>query len=223
MTEASKATPSAKLWVAMGLTATLAGVIYVYQAAFPGAFVYDDIAEISGNYRMGDLTRLLDTAFRGVKLPARPLAYASFSVNHALIGPGPSQFLALNVLIHFASCLLLLRLLWLLTCSRGEPQTPIRVLPLCGLSLCWAVHPLNVSAVAYIYQRMEKLDGLFVFGGNDSSRSLPSKAALAPNYSSNGFCHALCTFKGGGSGLTARPVLIASLRNWFLLGTVKAM
>lgn len=158
MIEGKGATSSAKPWAAICVLATLAGVFYVYQAGFPGAFVYDDIAEIAGNHRMGDLEKLPDTALRGVKLPARPLAYASFSINHAVLGQRPSQFLGVNVLIHLASCLLLLRLLWLLTASGGsEPQTPTRLLPLGALVVCWAVHPLNVPAVAYIYQRMESL------------------------------------------------------------------
>lgn len=151
-------TTSAKPWAALCVLAILVGNFYVYQAAFPGDFVYDDIAEVAGNYRMGDLTKLAEASWQGVKLPARPLAYASFSLNQAVLGEWPSRYLGVNLLIHFATCLLLLRLLWLLTHStEREPQTPIRILPLGALVLCWAVHPLNVAAVAYIYQRMESL------------------------------------------------------------------
>ncbi|MDX1928929.1 MAG: tetratricopeptide repeat protein [Pirellulaceae bacterium] len=136
----------------------LAGVTFVYQAAFPGDFIRDDVIEISANYRMGNLTELVSTSSRGVKLPARPLAYASFSLSEAILGEKPQAFLAVNVIIHAVACLLLFRLLWLVSIRTDDAiAVPTRMLPIGALVSVWAVHPMNVHAVAYIYQRMESL------------------------------------------------------------------
>ena len=149
---------SAKSWGLLSVVAILVGVAFVYQAALPGDFIYDDLAEINSNYRMGNLTELLSTATAGVKLPARPLAYASFSLNVAMFGDKAIGFLIVNVFIHVVACMLLLRLLWLLATSRdGLNPSPTRMFPIGALVLLWAVHPMNVHAVAYIYQRMESL------------------------------------------------------------------
>lgn len=149
---------SVKPWGLLCAVAILSGVAFVYQAAFPGDFIYDDLAEISSNYRMGNLAELLNTATVGVKLPARPLAYASFSLNVAMFGDKAIGFLIVNVFIHVVACMLLLRLLWLLATSRdGLNPSPTRMFPIGALVLLWAVHPMNVHAVAYIYQRMESL------------------------------------------------------------------
>jgi len=156
-------TTAAKFLMFGIVTLIIVGVLFVYQAAFPGDFVNDDLVEIGSNYRMGDLSQLTNVAAGGVKLPARPLAYASFSLNKSLFGEKAIGFLRVNVLIHTVVALLLLRLLWLLTKFSNDdlPRSVTSVLPVGALALFWAVHPMNIQAVAYIYQRMESLMALF--------------------------------------------------------------
>lgn len=156
------ASASVKPWIALCVLAILAGTLFVYQAALPGDFVYQDLAEVADNYRMGELSLLSDTAWQGVQQPARPLSYASFSVNQWLFGERPRGFLAVNIAIHLVCCFLSLRLLWLLTqASDASFNKGHWLLPLGAMVLLWAVHPLNVSAVAFVYQRMESLMACF--------------------------------------------------------------
>lgn len=73
----------------------------------------------------------------------RPLAYFTFWMNHALGGANPAGFHAVNLGIHFGAVLLLTAILRRLL----EPRAAL----LAGV--LFAIHPIQVEPVVYIYQR----------------------------------------------------------------------
>lgn len=91
----------------------------------------------------------------------RPLATISFAVDHAIWGKHPWGYKLSSLLVHLANAFLVFLLVR-------------RLLPLAGglagqsvgaafaVALIWAVHPLQVSTVLYVVQRMETLSLTFV-------------------------------------------------------------
>ncbi len=94
----------------------------------------------------------------------RPLATLSFALNHLAGGLDPWNFKLTNVLIHAFNAvlvwLLLIRLLRLPQARLDERLAPGVAL---AVALLWAIHPLQVSSVLYVVQRMETLATTFVF------------------------------------------------------------
>ncbi len=99
---------------------------------------------------------------QGISLPAyayRPLTEASFVLN-GLAGGGLMGLRVGNLLIHVGAAVLV----WVLARRLGEA---------CGVegrwfgrwaALCFAVHPMGVQAVTYVYQRAVSLEALLVYG-----------------------------------------------------------
>lgn len=90
----------------------------------------------------------------------RPLATISFALDYYFQGKDPSGFKRTSILLHALNTLLVFFLVSrLLALPRAAPAwTPWAAL---AISLAWAVHPLQVSTVLYVVQRMEMLVATF--------------------------------------------------------------
>lgn len=153
------------LWAIVLVTATA----LVYRPGLSGDFIFDDRPTIVDNPRVHadhldveSLTQAARSFDPGGTLGARPLSMASFAANHALHGLHPWGYKLGGVLVHLFNALLvfavvrslLLQLAW----SRAE-------LAAGAIALAWAIHPLQVSSVLYVVQRMETLSFTFVIAG----------------------------------------------------------
>ena len=143
----------------------LAGLPYL--AGFPGAFVFDDFPNIVNNQAI-QMTQLDAGSLAKAVLSPQPsgslraLPTLTFAVDYWRGGGAdPATFKATNVLLH---CLTTLAMAWLfrsLLLLAGVPAGKARWLaPL--LALAWALHPLQVSSVLYVVQRIQTLATLFV-------------------------------------------------------------
>jgi hypothetical protein len=130
--------------------------------SFGGVFVFDDIHEIERNPSMERLFPPWDAMFVGNKLPARPLPYLTFAIDHAIWGKKPFGYHVTNLLIHVTAALALFQLVRLTLLSpRLRDRWGDRAVPLAMvIAMIWAVHPLQTQAVTYIYQRIESLAGM---------------------------------------------------------------
>jgi len=148
--------PQAALFVAV-LTCV------AFLNSFFGVFVYDDIHEIERNPAMERLLPPWDAMFHGNILPARPLPYLTFAIDHAIWGNRPFGYHFLNIAIHVAAAIALFDLVRLtLLSSRLAKRFGRQAVVLAMVSaLLWAVHPLQTQAVTYIYQRIESMTGMF--------------------------------------------------------------
>lgn len=143
-----------------------AGVVLLLCAAFGnsfgGFFVMDDISEITMNPAMKTLLPPWRVMFVGRALPARPLPYLTFGIDHAAWGLDPFGYHFTNLTIHVAAALAvfgLTRLTLLSPRLRSRYQSRAIILSLI-IAAVWAAHPLQTQAVTYVYQRIESLTGM---------------------------------------------------------------
>lgn len=137
-------------------------MIAVYWPGLSGGFVFDDYPNIVSQARvhLTDLSwrGLWDAAFAyhpGGGLP-RPISNVTFALNYWADGLNPIGYKWTNLLIHLANCLLLgIWLRQVLLAARIQPRQAATTAA--TIALLWAIHPLQVSAVLYVVQRMELL------------------------------------------------------------------
>lgn len=154
--------------VAAALAALLATALL--WAGLGGTFIFDDLPNIADNSSL-HLTSLSWSALRQAAFSyepgggSRPLAMVSFALDHWRAGGlDPAAFKQTNLLIHALTVLVLVYLLrQLLEVANFSPRRRDAVAFL--VALCWAVHPLQVSSVLYVVQRMQTLGTLFMVLG----------------------------------------------------------
>lgn len=137
-----------------------------FLAGLPGGFLFDDYPVIleAPAVQMASLTlpALWEAAFSfhpAGGLP-RPLVNASFALNYWISGLDPAAFKLVNIALHGLNGVLLFFLLRRLLQAVGR-QSDAGILALLGAAL-WIVHPLQVSTVLYVVQRMEIVYGTFL-------------------------------------------------------------
>ena len=133
-----------------------------------GGFVFDDKPNIvdNGALHITDLSvgTLINaaTSFEPGH-GTRQLAMLSFALDYWRAGLNPQAFKTTNLLIHLLTTLVLALFLRRLLLTQ-LPEQRARAGALI-LALLWAVHPLQVSSVLYVVQRMQTLVTLFMVLG----------------------------------------------------------
>ncbi|MBR9812434.1 hypothetical protein GYB61_01090 [bacterium] len=138
-------------------------IALAYWPGINGNFWLDDYQHIVNQPGVHIDSLSLDALHRAVAdSPSsglgRPLANASFAVNHAISGLQPAPMLATNLAIHIVVAALVFLLAQKISSIAGvsSPWPPLLV------TAVWALHPLHVSTVFYVVQRMTALSTLFV-------------------------------------------------------------
>jgi protein O-mannosyl-transferase len=85
----------------------------------------------------------------------QPMRVLSYAIDRAIFGEGPFGYHLCNVLLHASAAALLFLTLLALTIPRWPALTA---------ALLWALHPVNVEAVAWAASRKYNLLALFAFG-----------------------------------------------------------
>lgn len=146
-------------FVAAALTLAVA---WAYWPGLTGPFLLDDstnLASLGDNGGVHDWHSALSFISENRSGPLhRPISMASFTANAQNWPADPRPFKATNLLIHLLNTLLVFllarQLLGIAKCDR----------PLIAATLCaalWALHPMQVSTVLYVVQRMTELAALF--------------------------------------------------------------
>jgi hypothetical protein len=92
----------------------------------------------------------------------RPVSMLTFAINHVLTGMDPWWMKLTNFAIHiFNGLLILLVVRHLFRRFHDKDCKTLELIPYCIAGL-WLVHPINVTAVSYIVQRMTSLSATFV-------------------------------------------------------------
>lgn len=132
-----------------------------------GGFVFDDESNIANNLAIQidelNASTVLQTLF-GLQPGGmtRILPTLSFGFDHWRGGGlDPSVFKATNVAIHAVTTLLLAWFFRALLLAAKIAPARVQWAAL-ALALAWAVHPLQVSSVLYVVQRMQTMSTLFV-------------------------------------------------------------
>jgi hypothetical protein len=139
-----------------------------YWPGLQGTFFFDD--EPSILYAEGVQLKRLDSASlreamdSGRSGPSgRPVAQLSFALNHYFSGFHPFAFKATNLAIH-AACGLLVFLLALRLFTVAWPVSSRRRVVICSglMAAQWLLHPLQLTPVLHVVQRMTSLSAFFM-------------------------------------------------------------
>jgi len=94
---------------------------------------------------------------------SRPLSYLTFALNYHIGGTNVFGFHVVNFAIHYMAAIFLFLLLYntlRLPILKERYKTTAYPVALVSVFL-WAIHPIQVSAVTYIVQRMASMAGMF--------------------------------------------------------------
>lgn len=165
---------SVKNWFFAGLI--VIAVVGAYYPGLHGPFLFDDSVSITNNPDVA-IESLDYASLRQATLSndsgifKRPLAALSFALNHYIAGgfANTFPFKVTNLIIHLINTGLIYWLsILLLAKLRQRPgfrQTRLhRWLPAI-IAAIWALHPLQLTTVLYVVQRMTSLSALFVLIG----------------------------------------------------------
>ncbi len=159
--------PPARWRIALPVV-VLALVVLAFWPGLKGGFLFDDYPNIVFQERVH--ATALDAASMRKALSSyqnesfgRPLATLSFAVDHAIAGLDPFQYKLTSLLVHLVNTLLV----WLLAAAllARDATRPWGRASAALLALAWAAHPLQVSTVLYVVQRMEMLCTTFILLG----------------------------------------------------------
>ncbi len=142
-------------------------LLIVLASFFPGLggdFVFDDMANLQPWRDIGDIDTLEDvTAFvlSGTGFPGRPLSLLSFLMDDQSWMPDIGTLKRTGLAIHLLNACLVFwlsfRLLQLPRISINQTRAGVLALAITAL---WSLHPIQVSNVSYIIQRMNLLSTL---------------------------------------------------------------
>jgi hypothetical protein len=146
--------------------AALAGLLFL--PGLPGDFVFDDNGNIvlNSGLELNSLSpkALLDilfsTQYGGI---TRVLPTVTFAIDYYRGGGSldPATFKTTNIAIHALTAFVLAWFLRSLLLAGGTRSNASRWAAL-ALAFAWAAHPLQVSSVLYVVQRMQTMATLFV-------------------------------------------------------------
>lgn len=141
----------------------------LYWPGLSGGFFFDDmpnIVEVEAVHIPALSYDLLQIAMEsGHAGPlGRPLSILTFALNYYGCGLDPYCFKLTNVIIHCVNTLMVGCFLLLISKGRfGYPSLRNGLLVL--LTLIWAAHPIQLTSVLYVVQRMTSLSSTFVLIG----------------------------------------------------------
>jgi tetratricopeptide (TPR) repeat protein len=147
----------------------LAFLLLCYSNSFNTGWQYDDFENILHNpgVRMTELTwaQIIRAMNAGMdyQIISRPLAYLSFALNYRFGQTDVFGYHLVNFIIHWLTTVFLflfVRRTLRLPVFNGRYETNAAIIAWLAAVL-WAVHPIQVTAVTYIVQRMASMAGLF--------------------------------------------------------------
>ncbi len=142
----------------------LAAAGALFAAGLPGGFLLDDFPNLSGLERVRE-----GAVYGGIYLsegvtgfPGRPLSYLTFFLQ-AQSWPGdPLAFKAVNIALHLVNGALLYLAAQRMLRLMGRRDAHRLALIAAAL---WLIHPIQISTVLYVVQRMTELSALFCLCG----------------------------------------------------------
>lgn len=143
-------------------------LLAVYSNSFQGDWHFDDFPNIVKNSRiqikslsLPELKQSITGIYQDRLL--RPFSYASFALNYYVGGLNVFGFHLVNFFIHYLSSVFLFLFIFnTLKLPLCKNQYENIVYPVALLAtVLWSVHPVFVTSVSYIVQRMTSMAGLF--------------------------------------------------------------
>jgi len=138
--------------------------VLVYWAGLSGPFLLDDYLNVVqafvGDFNPAQIYYVATHNESGVL--GRPVSMLSFIFTGIIHGPGPWGYKFHNLLIHLVNGgLVFLLVAKVLQKVAPEPRATSNLFVAGLAALIWLLHPLHVSTVLYVVQRMAQLSALF--------------------------------------------------------------
>lgn len=139
-------------------------VACLYGFGLSGTFLLDDYATLPALDQWGQvnswdkLKHFISGGFTGPT--GRPISLLSFAIQSSCWPDKPACFLLFNIILHIVNAFFVFIVLHILFSELNVGKATKQWLPL-FVSLVWAAHPLNVSSVLYVIQRMVLLAAFF--------------------------------------------------------------
>lgn len=155
----------------LSYSASLLVVLFIFWIYWPGVngpFVFDDFPNIVENSKVHVLTpsfkAFIDAAFSTSTGPlSRPIPMMSFAINHFYGGLDEYGFKVTNIILHCLNAALLWfvsrKILGRIFSSEGDSDQASIAATVCVL--LWVFHPMHVTSVLYVVQRMVEMSALF--------------------------------------------------------------
>lgn len=151
------------------LLALLALALWAFSAGLGGQLIFDDEPNLLPWKSIGDIRQVSDVlalATSGVTFPGRPLSLASFVIDDQSWSPDIASLKRTNLALHLLnSCLILWLALGLLRHLLPQETETRRTWLALFVAALWTLHPLQVSNVSYVIQRMNLLSTLLELAG----------------------------------------------------------
>lgn len=157
-----------QLWGAVCFSLLLLSTYLLYIPGLTGEFIFDDDPNIGllGMYpNLNSWDNFWLFLLEGSSGPTgRPISLASFYLNDTHWPSTPSGFINTNILIHLLNGALVFWFIYKLSpyFSTDNKKTIIFT---CLISALWLLHPMHITAVLYIIQRMTELSATFMLAG----------------------------------------------------------
>ena len=160
-----------RLFFLVSLGALFALTVLVYWPGLSGGFIFDDLHAVSENPAIAidslswDSLRQAATTFTG-GLSGREVPMATFAIDHFFWQDDPFGYKLTGLMVHLLNALLVFFLARRIVAL--DPVIADRPWPAWAalvIALIWSLHPLQVSTVLYVVQRMETLALLFILLG----------------------------------------------------------
>ncbi len=157
-----------QLWGVVLFIALLLTTYLLYTPGLTGPFIFDDIQNLSplGGYpNLDSWGNFWSFLLEGRSGPTgRPISLASFYLNDVHWPSTPNGFIYTNILIHLLNGALVFWFIYKLSAyftAVNKKQIIITSL----ISALWLLHPMHITAVLYIIQRMTELSATFMLAG----------------------------------------------------------
>jgi len=149
--------------------------VAVYYPGLSGDYLFDDMTNLLKNNRLNmeslDVASLQSASLSSDSgMLRRPVSMLSFALNRYFFGIDPYSYKVINLGIHLLTGIGLFWLARLIMLGYRQFHRPgltpaaVTWLPVV-VSGIWLVHPLNLTGVLYIVQRMTSLSALFLVCG----------------------------------------------------------
>jgi len=153
---------------AAGLLALLITACALYWPGLSGGFLLDDYPNLKGLEHIKEPASLLQIAefvLSGISGPlGRPLPLLTFAAQHAAWPMAARAFKLFNLLLHLVNGCLLFVLFKKIGEILAYPKKQTLTLAF-FTSAIWLLHPIQISSVLYVIQRMSELCALFTLAG----------------------------------------------------------
>ena len=146
----------------------LISTTWLYWQGLPGVFLFDDLSNlknlntIQGTEQFNETWRFITEGIASTL--GRPISLLTFAWQADSWPLYPGDFKYVNVMIHLLNGCLIFWFILLLTRILELPEKRGLLLALLTASI-WLWHPLQVSTVLYVIQRMAQLSTLFTLAG----------------------------------------------------------